>query len=92
MRKVTPDKEVKRLKESLARLANSDDGLVVLRWIFSMTGFSQSSIVMDENTGEINTLSTIYNEARRNIWLSFKAAMQVEDLIKIEYPLNTEDK
>lgn len=86
------DKEVRRLQEALARLANSDDGLIVLRWIFARTGFAMASIVMDESKGEINTLATIYNEARRNFWLDFKLLMKVEDLIKIEYPLGKKDK
>ncbi len=82
--------EAKRLIGSFARVAKTEAGRVVLRYFLAQCGFHRPSVVVDSN-GDVLTNSTVYNEARRNVWLDARQLMTVKDLIKIEFNPEKED-
>lgn len=84
-KKQTPQQTVAAMRQAIARVANTDDGQTLLRWLFAQTGYNQASITTKTDT-DISALGTIYNEARRNIWVELKPLLPVEAQIKIEYP------
>lgn len=84
-KKPTPMQAFNDMRQSIARVSNTEDGQVLLRWLYAQTGYNQASIVTKTDT-EISTLGTIYNEARRNIWVELKALLPVAAQMKIEYP------
>ncbi len=53
-------------------VANSDEGVKVLRYIMTQCGFKISSTVGNAHTGEILPYNTIHNEARRGIWIDLR--------------------
>lgn len=73
------------LVESVNRLANTDDGQVFLNYLMKECGFSTSSIVIDEQTKEINSKSTIYNEARKTVYYNVRKLLKSENIKKVEY-------
>ena len=79
------EKRVNSLKKDYEDVCNTPEGIRVLRHIFLMCGYSKSSIVMNRESYEINTQSTVYNEARRNLYLEMRSFLDKKNLMKIEY-------
>lgn len=75
-----------QLKEAMARLSRTQDGRVVLRYLMAQCGFTKPSISINETTREINIQATLYDEARRNLWLSMRKFIDRDSLIEIEHP------
>lgn len=72
------------VKRALDRLAKTEDGKIFLNYLMRECGFAKSSITIDTASLEINTLSTIYNEARKTVYYKVRELMKQEDLIEIE--------
>jgi hypothetical protein len=84
-----PDQETKKkLMAELCRMfrvvADSPDGLAVFRYLHDSCGFAKPSVVLDQKSGEVNLHSTVYNEARRNVYLSLRKYLTKGQLAKIE--------
>ncbi len=77
--------ELKGLRKCIAVGASSAEGIIMLRHIFGMCGYDKFSVTMNPQSQELNTEATIYNEARRNIWLEFRNLIPVKARKKIEY-------
>ena len=76
---------VKALREAIGRIVYTADGLTLFQWLVEICGYNQRSIVADPG-GEINTQSTIYNEARRNVWLDIMPMLPYEKVAEIVIP------
>jgi len=74
-----------RLRQAVERLAKTPDGQVVFRHLMEICDFSRSSIVMNQQTTEINPMSTVYMEARKTIYYHFRNLIPVESLKQIEF-------
>lgn len=72
------------VKRALDRLAKTEDGKIFLNYLMRECGFARSSITVDATSLEINTLSTIYNEARKTVYYKVRELIKQEDLIEIE--------
>ncbi len=77
--------ETKGLKKCIAIAASSPEGIIAFRHVFGMCGYDKHSVTMNPETQELNTQATIYNEARRNLWLEFRGLIPVKARKKIEY-------
>ena len=69
---------------AVARLVRTEDGKIFINYLMRECGFARSSITVDTNSLEINTMSTIYNEARKTVYYKIRELIQQEDLIEIE--------
>lgn len=59
-------------------------GQNVLRWIMDQCGYQRPSVTVDPASTEINPLSTVYNESRRNLYLGIRALTNRDILAKVE--------
>lgn len=57
------------LQRAYELVANTPEGLEVLRDIFEWSLYDRDTLAVNHNTGEINALSTIYNKSKRDLWL-----------------------
>ncbi len=91
------DLAVKRLallKRDLAIAVATPEGLNLMRWIFDLSGYSKILITGNTQTGEILDRGTLYNNARRSMWLEIRQLLPRRVLQKIEYEkinLNVEE-
>ncbi len=88
------DKQIKLMKRDLAIATASPEGLNLLKWIFDLTGYSKILIVGNPQTGDIHDRGTLYNNARRSIWLEIRQLLPKRVLKKIEFEklnLNVEE-
>lgn len=73
-----------QLRLDVVRLANTNHGQAVLKAIMRECGYQKPSILANPQSGEINPLGTIYNEARRNLWLWLRKYVPSDKLAMIE--------
>ena len=65
-------------------VAATPEGKKVFKQLMEICGFKKPSVVLDPSTGEVNSQSTVYNEARRNLYLQIRALIRPEYLNEIE--------
>lgn len=63
------------------------EGRLVLGILFRMSGYDKPSVTVDPVSQEINDKCTLYNEARRNIWVELRKFIPRLHLIDLEMPL-----
>lgn len=74
------------LKADIARVAGTSEGLALFRYLMNVCGYQKPSVVANPQTQEVNVNSTIYNEARRNVWLGLRMLIPHDRLTFIELP------
>lgn len=79
------EKTLAIVKRAIDRLVKERDGQVFIKYLSELCGFSTSSIVIDPKSTEINTNSTIYNEARKTVYYNIRQLIRKEDLKVIEF-------
>lgn len=82
------EKAINSLKSSFNAVAKTPDGRAVLRYLMRDCGYNKSAVVQDPTTFEINTVSTVWNEAKKDVYERLRNYIDKEELIKIEF---TED-
>jgi hypothetical protein len=75
-------KEYEERKAAINRVFTTVDGKVLGKWLLEQCGFFQSNIVV--TNGDISLSLTMYNEARRNIYLELRKFFDSDTLIKLE--------
>lgn len=80
-----------RIKRVINRIANTQDGKEFFNFLMLKCGFGVSSLVLDLNTHEINTNSSLYNEARKTVYYEIRKLIDKEFLKEIEYMQLKED-
>ena len=78
-------KEDSQLKRDLNDVFSSPAGRRVLCWIINLCGFHKADTVADPTSGEIMIRSTIYNQARRNLYLAIRIHIKKQILIDVEH-------
>jgi len=84
-KKIKLENELRGLRKCISVASSNAEGIIMLRHIFGMCGYDKHSITMNPESQELNTQATIYNEARRNVWLEFRNLIPVKARKKIEY-------
>lgn len=74
-------------RRAYVQVAKTEAGRLVFRDLMRQCGFLDPSVNVDPTTGSILTDNTVYNEARRNLWLTTRKRIPVENLVKIEFNL-----
>ncbi len=77
--------QVKQMKKVVAVASSNAEGIILLRHIMDLCGFTKFSVTMNPQTQEVNDKATLYNEARRNVWLEIRNLIPVTARKKIEY-------
>lgn len=70
-------------RESLNRVASTEDGMVVINRLMNMCGFCLSSVVTQDGTVDKDAVS--FNEGRRSVYLNIRSRIQKRYLKKIEF-------
>lgn len=83
---VMPEDPNKALRQMMSRVARTDAGLLFFQYLANELGLFSPSIAADLQTGEININCTIYNEAKRDVWLRLRQLLPYEKLAEIELP------
>ena len=81
-----------QLISDMRKVFGSDAGVRVLRWLMIECGYQAQSVVADKHTQQIYKESTIYNEARRNLYLQMRRYMTPKILMPVEIQPMTPDK
>lgn len=74
----------KELMDAYKRLAKTEDGQMVLRDIMEYCGFKNIATVLDSKTLQIDTVKTVYNDARREVWAGLRKKIPFNLLNQIE--------
>lgn len=84
---------VKRVKAAFEKVLSTKQGVDVFKTIMEECGFKSSSVIREMHVsadgktatpGEILPFCTVYNESRRDVWLSLRRYMSPESVNKIE--------
>lgn len=70
--------------EAVAEVTRSPYGLEFLRFLMEDCGFKKPSIVINPQTNEVIQNSSMYNEARRTVWLDVRKHIPKKQLNMIE--------
>lgn len=76
--------EFTKRQEMSIDIAKTDSGIEYIRYIRDICGFEKLSISMNPISGEISERNTIYNEARRSVYLELRKYFPKKLLAKIE--------
>jgi hypothetical protein len=78
-------KELQKLRNAFNNVAKTSSGKVVFRYLMKECGFNEPAVVASCATGEINPLGSIYNEARRDVYMRIRKFLSKENIISIEF-------
>ncbi len=87
-------KQLKLLKRDFEIGTASPECLNIMKYIFGLSGYSKVLIVGNPTTGDVHDRGTLYNNARRALWLEIRQLIPKKTLKKIEYEklnLNVEE-
>jgi len=76
--------EIAQLRKDMNETFATASGRRTLRWIMELCGYQRPSIIADPVSGNPLLDGTIYNEARRNLYLSLRRYLSQEILIPVE--------
>lgn len=79
------EREVQRLRNAFNSVAKTSAGKKVFRYLMNECGFAVSGLVGNRETGEINPLGSIYNEARKDVYYKIRKFLSNENIIAIEF-------
>jgi hypothetical protein len=74
-----------QLRQDLRQTFSSTHGKRALRFLLEICGFHNVSIVGNPQTGDVHDRGTLYNEARRNVYLELRAYLSNEILRDVEF-------
>jgi len=82
---------LKKLEQDFNQTFATGHGKRVLAHIMRECGFIEPSVTINNQSAEINLNATLYNEARRNVYLSIRKFIRTDIIRDVESPLNSED-
>lgn len=74
----------KRLRTAMRKVFGSEEGLVVLHYLMVECGYQATSITLNRQTHEMLVENTVYNEARRNLYLQLRKFLTPKILTPVE--------
>ena len=85
-------KRTSQLKDIFSEVCATAEGILAFRYVMEICGYQQVSITGDPATGDIQDRGTLYNEARRNVYLELRKIIPNQFLKKIEFPSVTKQR
>lgn len=79
--KAREEKEI--LQGAMRRTFSTDDGKIVLKWIYDQCGANQS--ILGAMGGAIDEKATLYQAMRLNLWISIRKLLSFNILKEVEY-------
>lgn len=73
------------LKTDLNIVFNGGEGIRVLKYIHALCGYDKNDLFISPKTGEVDVNGTIYNTARRSVYMDIRRYVRPEILQKVEY-------
>ncbi len=73
-----------KLREAINTIASTEDGKIFFSFLAKTCGFGQSQAVINIDTKEINTISSLWNVAREQVYLDIRKYLSKENKIRIE--------
>ena len=64
--------QIKELRAQVKTIASTESGIAFFRYLMDECGYKRPTVVIDSQSGEVNVRSTMYNEARRGLWLDLR--------------------
>jgi hypothetical protein len=80
-----------RMKSALSRLSKTEDGVLLLHYLYTISGFSQPATVVS-STGKVDMEATFHNNARRDAYLSVRTLMIPEVIKAVELDYKVEEE
>jgi hypothetical protein len=71
-------------EKSACECFSTDSGKEFLRWLIRESGFHQPSVIYNAESGDIKVDSTVYNEAKRDIYLRVRSLLKTRPDILAE--------
>lgn len=68
------------------------EGIRALRHLMNLCGYQRVSVVGNPQTGDVHDRGTLYNEARRNVYLEIRKLIHPETLMRVEFPETFKDE
>lgn len=78
------DEDAVKIQAALNRLAKTDDGIMILRYIKWVCKFDESALYLSPD-GKIDSQSMIYNEAIKFVYRSIRGALDKDSLMNVEF-------
>lgn len=81
-KEIIREESEKDFRATLNRIFSTTDGKMLGEWLIKQCGFLENSVVMGKD-GIISS-NTVYNEARRSVYLELRRYFDPETLLNIE--------
>jgi hypothetical protein len=78
-------KNFNQLKRCVEIASSTPEGIIAFRQLLNMCGYNKSVVVVNPQQGGIDTVGSVYNAARENIWKEFRQLIPARTLKKIEF-------
>jgi hypothetical protein len=74
------------VKRAFEQVMSTEAGRVVLSHIHFLCGYDTPLMTYDPATREANVSATLYNTARRDVWMDLRRSLSWKDAARIENP------
>lgn len=82
------DQQRKKIIKSALECFSTGSGKDVLRWLIKECGFHQPSVIYNAEDGNIKIDATVYNEAKRDVYLRIRGLLESDPSILAEVENN----
>jgi nitrogen fixation/metabolism regulation signal transduction histidine kinase len=79
-----------KMKKAVEAVSATEAGKEFLRFLHRICGYAEVNLVVNRQTGEVDTVATTYNECRRGVYIQVRNLVPVEVLKQIEFPSTNE--
>ena len=86
------DAKEDKLAGALDAILKTEEGRIVIKYLFNISGYNKTSIAGDSRSGEVMPMATIYNEARRELYIRLRSWASPELLGPVEMAAELEQK
>lgn len=85
--------EREKVKAAIEAVALTDPGVELLKFLHRICGYSVSNLVLNRQTGEVDSVATALNECQRGVYLQVRSFIPAKVLREVEIPMIvTEEK
>lgn len=85
------ERERKKIMKSALQCFSTGDGKAVLRWLMKECGYQQPSVIYNAESGDIKFDATVYNEAKRDVYLRLRGLLLSDPKILAEVENNVKE-
>jgi len=78
-------KRDKDIRNVITVACAKSEGIQLMRYLMEICGYQKIDTVMNPATGEINPIASMYNQARRNVYVELRRLIPKRILTKIEH-------